>query len=405
MNTSSGSIRKKKVIKNGKEYQYWESRYTVGYDPKTGKQIQRSVTGKTRKEVTQKLTAAQAQIDAGIYRETEKITLSQWLDIWMDNYLLKQAPLSVKTYRSKVETHIRPALGSVRLDKLTTDKIQHFYSDLVESGLSEKTIRDIHGILHKALTQAVESQKLKRNPSDGCTVAKARRAKSLSKAKVLDGQQLYAFLKSLDDEPYRNLFIFTVGTGLRIAEVLGLQWSDVDFASGTIEVRHQLQRLDGEYVILPPKDDEFRTIAPAQFALEALADQKACQDSWAAACPDIWQNPYDLVFTTEFGKNLVARTVDKHLKRVLEKAELPDIRFHDLRHTFAVSSLIAGDDIKTVQSNLGHSTAAFTLETYAHFTDQMRHASAERMQAYMESVSQKGKIRENENAKDSLKVI
>lgn len=157
----TGSIRKKTVTRDGKEYTYWEARYTEGYDPGTGKQIQRSVTGKTQKEVAQKLKAATAAIDAGTYIVPSKMTVGEWLDIWQQDYLGSVKPRTLDSYRTTVETYLKPAFGAVKLDALATHVIQRFYNSLQKGQgprqpLSPKTIRNVHGVLHKALQQAVE---------------------------------------------------------------------------------------------------------------------------------------------------------------------------------------------------------------------------------------------------------
>ena len=115
----TGTIRKKTVTRSGKEYTYWEARYSVGKDPGTGKQIQKSITGKTQKEVAQKLKAATASIDQGTYFEPDKVTLGDWLDTWLDEYLGNTKPHTKKSYESTIKNHIKPALGAVKLASLT----------------------------------------------------------------------------------------------------------------------------------------------------------------------------------------------------------------------------------------------------------------------------------------------
>ena len=134
-NTSgAGSIRKKTVVRNGTEYTYWEARFTTGFDPSTGKQKQRSITGKTQKEVAQKLRELTAEIDRGIYHEPNKLTLSQWLDIWLRDYLNGVKPRTAESYRCQIENHIRPNLGKIKLEALSTPDIQRFYNSMTEDG-------------------------------------------------------------------------------------------------------------------------------------------------------------------------------------------------------------------------------------------------------------------------------
>ena len=156
----SGTIRKKTVIRNGKAYTFWEARYTAGFDPGTGKQIQRSISGKTQKEVTQKLKAITAAIDAGTYTAPSKMTVKDWLNVWSTDYLSGVKPATTVSYRGHIKNHIIPALGAIKLEALEPHIIQNFYNKLGQPekgrpGLSPKTIKDVHGVLHKALQQAV----------------------------------------------------------------------------------------------------------------------------------------------------------------------------------------------------------------------------------------------------------
>ena len=151
-------------------------------------------------------------------------------------------------------------------------------------------------------------------------------------------------------------------------------------------VKQQLQCKDGEYFFCSPKSGKGRTITPAPIVMDALQQEWRNQHFASAEAGDAWDNPYDLVFTDALGKHLVRRTVVKHFKAVVQRVGIPEARFHDLRHSFAVSSLQAGDDIKTVQANLGHATAAFTLDVYGHVTEKMKRDSATRMQRFYESI-------------------
>lgn len=152
----SGTIREKTIIRNGKKYTYYEARYTEGIDPLTGKQKQRSITGKTKTEVAQKLREATAQIDAGTYTAPSKMTLGQWLDIWLETYLIDVKPRTVESYLCQIKNHIRPDLGTHLMEKLDPHMIQRFYNNLSKEhdgkpGLSPRSIKVIHGILHKVL--------------------------------------------------------------------------------------------------------------------------------------------------------------------------------------------------------------------------------------------------------------
>ncbi len=362
----------------------WEARYTVGRDPGTGKQIQKSVYGLTQKEVRQKLAKITTAIDEGVYTEPSKLTVSGWLDIWLGEFLNDVKPRTQELYRSTVEKRIKPALGAVKLCDLKPAAIQKFYNDCSrgEPALSAKTLRNIHGIMHRALEQAVEVGYIKNNPSDACKLPKVVK----KEIAPLDEEETKLFVKAVHDDPYEILYLVTLFTGLREGEVMGLQWNAVDLDAGTIRITQQLQLHKGSYQIMPTKNSKPRVLTPAPYVINLLRTQRRRQAEWRLAAGQVWQDN-GFVFTNPLGAHLARQTVYRHFKNAVESIGLPDRRFHDLRHTYAVASLRAGDDPKTVSENLGHATVAFTLDTYAHVTEQMKQASAGRMQAYIDSLT------------------
>ena len=229
----TGSIRKKTITRGGKEYTYWEARYTAGYDPGTGKQIQRSVSGKTQKEVAKKLKEATAAIDAGTYTAPSKMTVGQWLDIWTAEYLKNVKPRTVESYKIITRNHLRPGLGAARLDQLDAHTIQTFYNGLSEGRggnkpLSAKTIKNIHGVLHKALQQAVRNKYISFNPAEACELPRVEKAQ----IQPLDEGQIRAFLKAIKGHPLESLFTVALFTGMREGEALGLRWESVNLSKG-----------------------------------------------------------------------------------------------------------------------------------------------------------------------------
>lgn len=382
----TGSIRKKTVTRNGKPYVYWEGRLTVGIDPGTGRQKQRSITGKTQKEVAQKLRQLAAEVDSGTYQEPAKMTVGEWLDTWAEQYLTGMKPRTIDTYRKTIRVHLKPAFGAIKLENLKPAEIQGLYTALQapENPRAPKTLRNIHGVLHKALQQAVELGYIRHNPSDPCHLPKLER----KPIHALDSIAIKAFLQAIKGHRLELLYIVTLFTGMRQGEVLGLKWDCVDFQHGTIIIGQQLQqKANGEkgFVLISPKNGKTRTVTPAPFVLDVLRQQQARQAEWKQAAGECWEDT-GFVFSNELGHHLNPSTVYFYFKQLIAQAGYPDTRFHDLRHSYAVAAIQSGDDIKTVQENLGHHTAAFTLDVYGHVTDQMRQASADRMQRYISSL-------------------
>ena len=386
----AGSIRKITTTRNGKEYTYWQGRYTEGYDACTGKQIQRSITGKTQKEVRQKLTAITAEIDSGVYQEPCKMTVNEWLDIWLKDYQIGVKDSTAYLYERQAKLYLRPALGNIPLETLKAHTVQRLYNSLSQEhdgqpALSAKTIKNIHGVLHKALQQAVLLNYIRYNPTTACVLPKIVK----KEIHPLTDQQAAQLLNLLKGSKYEIPITVDLFTGLREGELLGLMWDCVDFEKGTILVNKQLrrsQRKGGTYYFSPPKNNRARSISLAPSVVLLFRLQKLAQNSMRMEAGDAWQEN-GLVFSNQTGGYLSYRTVYDCFKRIVKKIGSPATRFHDLRHTYAVACIKSGDDIKTVQENLGHATAAFTLDVYGHVTKQMKRDSAQRMEQFIQAVS------------------
>ena len=386
-----GNIRKKSRMVNGKTYTYYEARYTEGFDPGTGKQIQRSISGKTQKEVAQKLKAAIAALDTGTYIAPCKMTVGEWMDAWSKQYLGGVKESTVAAYKATIRTHIKPGIGAVRIDALDTNLVQNFYNRLREptkdrDAVSPKTVKNVHGILHKALQQAVANGYIRFNPTNACVLPRIEK----KELQPLDEAETKLFLDAVKGHPLELLYTVTLFTGMREGEALGLTWDRVDFMRGTILISRQLQKekkAGGQFRLVSLKNDKPRRIMPAPWVMQLLRDRKLQQYEHKEKAGAAWSNPMNLVFTNELGGHLIPQTVVRHFKEIVSSIGRPDARFHDLRHSYAVASLRSGDDIKTVQGNLGHATAAFTLDVYGHVTDQMKKESASRMEQFIKSVT------------------
>ncbi len=257
----SGTIRKRS---DGR----WEARYTTGIDPKTGKQTQKSVYGKTQKEVRQKLTEVTAEIDSGTYLEQTKDTVGEWLDTWLKTYALYSVKsYTYDAYERSCNIHIKPALGRIRLSALTAPQIQQFYNSLItEKELSPKTVKNIHGVLHRALGQAVKLGMLRSNPTNVCDLPKAHR----KEIKPMEQAEITKFLQAIQGTKYGLVYQITLFTGLREGEVLGLTWDCIDFQHNAIYINKQLQKTKKVAVrtALPQR----RTAAAERFLTAPICD-------------------------------------------------------------------------------------------------------------------------------------
>ena len=368
-----GNLRKREDGKG------WEARY---YDP-DGKR--HSVYGKTQAEVRKKLAAALAELESKSVLAEPEITVAGWLSTWEHDFLGNVKPGTADNYAALLRLHIIPSLGKLKLTELKTPAIQRLYNSKLEQGLSPKSIKNLHGCLHKALDTAVKVGYLVKNPSSACILPRVVQPE----IKPLDTPDLTKLLNALHGHEYETLITVDIFTGLRSGELIGLTWDCVDFENGLIRVVKQLllPRKKGEvfrYGTL--KNDKTRTIAPAPFIMDMLKKHKAEQKMQRLRMGPAWEDEGfpDLVFTYPNGHHLTQWNVCRALQKVLKDNGMDPHRFHDLRHTFVVNSFRAGDDAKTVQQNVGHYSAAFTLDRYAHVTATMRKESAERMQKFFE---------------------
>ena len=359
-----GSIRKRK---DGR----WEGRYTAGRDPVTGRTTYKNVLGKTQAEVKAKLKSAIEKSGVQSLR-TERYTVGQWLDAWMENYAkLQIRASSYKTYQGFVENHIKPTLGNVPLEKLTAMDLQRLYKHLLESGrvectesrnkpkgLSVKMVRNINQMISSALNCAVEQRLIPANPTKGCVLPKLER----KEMNILPPESLGTFFEEARRSGVFELYYIDLATGLRRGELLGLKWSDIDLVKGIMHVRRQILRQNGKVVEAPLKTkNSYRSIAIGADAIKVLKGM---------------EQKDEYVFSSPFGGPMSPDSVLHMLQRVLKRAGLDRIRFHDLRHTFSVLALQNGVDVKTLSAMLGHYSAGFTLDTYAHVTTSMQKQAA-----------------------------
>ncbi|MGV8906379.1 MAG: tyrosine-type recombinase/integrase [Acetobacterium sp.] len=359
----------------------WEARYTLGNDPGTGKPIRKSIYGANQQEVRKKLNATTATIDTGEYKAPSKLTVSDWLNIWIKEYSLNLKPLTLKSYNTQINNHILPALGKIKLSSLAPHHIQKFYNGL-HADYSAKTIKNIHGVIHKGMKQAVDLGYIKVNPADACKLPKVVK----TQITPMDKDMIPAFLESIKGHQFEKIYTVDLFTGLRQSEAIGLTWDCIDFEAGTVFVYRQYQKLTGGYKWATLKNGKTRLIKPAKFVFDILKAEKIKQLENRLRAGSAWGNVENFVFTNPLGTHMKHETISKNYKKVVTEMGLPDLRFHDMRHTFAVISLQAGDDIKTVQENLGHHSASFTMDTYAHVTDAMRKASSERMDSFIKNL-------------------
>lgn len=380
----SGSIRQRP---DGR----WEARVTIGVDHGTGKPIRRSSYGSSQKEVRQKMTAVLNELDKGTYQTPNRVTVSEWMTEWLQTFCAnKIKPLTYHSYEAIIQNHIKPVIGAMKLQAVKGTHIQKVYNTLTMAGKSGKTVKNVSAVLHKAFSVAIKQGLISSNPCDGAELPKQER----HEIHPLTDAEIPLFLAAIDASPMRNAYALCLFAGLREGECLGLSWSQVDFQHKRITVSQQLQKekaKGGKYYIAPStKSGRVRTIEPPAIAFDYLRAERVKQMENRLRAGQEWNNPDDLVFTDGFGKHYAIATFYNRFKAIAAKIGRPDARPHDLRHTAATVAIASGADLKSVQDMLGHATASFTLNVYAHTSEKMMKDTAERMQNYYDTLTSAG---------------
>lgn len=353
----------------------WEARIVIGHKS-DGKAIYRYAYAKTQKELLIKLNRLKEHYAGTHITEESLITLGEWLTKWLDEY---KAPMirsaTINNYRRTINNHIIPHIGSKRISQVTTQDIQRMYNKIKSTGrvdkhkehgteLSNGSVRAVHMLLHEAMDGAVKEGLIPYNPTEGTTIPKLGRKDK----PVLMEAQIEKFLKHIEGDPIWYDFFYTdLMTGLRRGELCGLKWVDFDAKSGKLQIRRSVRYERGEPVIGETKTSEgTRVLTLPQSLVKVLKERKKRLNSeWIFPNPFKVENPFN------------PSVAYNNLKRLLDEAGLPDMRFHDLRHTFATHAATNGVDPKTLAGILGHTKASFTLDTYTHVTtDMQRNASS-----------------------------
>jgi integrase len=351
------------------------ARYTV--QTATGaKRI--TLYGKTRREVDEKLTKAKADRDGGLVFDADNLKLGEYLARWLaDSVRDTVRPTTFERYEQLVRLHIRPELGKVKLKNLTSAHVRGLYREKLDAGLSPRTVQYVHVTLHKVLKQAIADGLIPRNATEAVKPPQVRR----EEMRPLTAEQARILFDAAKGDRLEALYVLAVTTGLRQGELLGLKWDDVNFKVGTLQVRRTLTTAKGGPVLSAPKTKgSRRTVRFSQTALEALRSHLERQLEEIDRAGDLWREN-GLIFASESGSPLSRQHVTaRRFKPLLKQAGLPEIRFHDLRHTCATLLLSKNVNPKVVSELLGHASIAITLDTYSHVLPTMQESAAKAME-------------------------
>jgi integrase len=328
---------------------------------------------KTRQEAARRLAEAMRARDQGLPITGERQTVAQYLSAWLDTIKPTVGVGTWKRYEEIVRLHLIPAIGSQSLAKLSPQSVQALYAAKLEAGLSTTTVHHIHAALHLALESAVSLDLVARNVTNRVTAPKMRR----HEMDVLSPQQSRVLLAAISGDELEALYVLALTTGMRQGELLALKWHDIDLGAGWLRIHATVRKLRGVFIYAPPKTKRSRRgVALTTKAIEALKRHKEHQEQAKVLVGPAWKDG-DLVFADAVGGPLEGRHVLRHYFRpLLQRAGLPPIRFHDLRHTTATLLLAQGIHPKVVSEMLGHTTIGITLDTYSHVLPEMQREAA-----------------------------
>ena len=359
----------------------WGYRVDLGNDPATGKRRQASKQGfRTRNEAEVAMQELLSEARAGVVANRSGQTLGAFLDEWLVLQRDRLRPSTLYSYDVIVE-RIKAGLGQAKIQAITPLQIEHFYATLIESGgrrgqgLSGKTVRNTHVVLRKALADAERLDIVARNAAGAAKPPTAERPEN----PTWSSEQLREFLDYLKDDRLRGAFVVLATTGMRRGEVLGLRWRDIDFDSAEMSVRHSITTAGpGKVVAGPPKTPRSRRqIYLDDATLRELREQRRKQNEERLAVGELWEAGEGNVFTDEIGRPVHPDKFSELFRKRMAEAELPKIRLHDLRHSYATLALKAGVHPKVVSERLGHATVGITLDTYSHVTPSIAREAAD----------------------------
>lgn len=358
----------------------WQSRTQKNY-----KTI--SAYGKTKAEARQNLEEKLELLKQATQITETNLTVSQWSAEWLAKYKQNVKPSTLDDYETTLRLHVIPVIGRIKLIDLTGRHLQDMLLKIQRKGLSAKSVRNIYGVVHSMLDKAVKVELISKNVSLSCEPPRATKPEM----HIISDTEVPHFLDAAQNDPFSDMLFVDLFTGLREAELIGLTWDCIDFTAGSITVRRQFTLIDagpdkGKYKFMPLKNGKTRVITPPSSVMDRLLLIKKKQNAWKLKAGSSWSNPNNFVFTREDGRFIHHNALYRHLKKIVSSIGRPEVRLHDLRHTYATLSIQNGVDIKTLSQSMGHATVAFTLDVYGHVSDTMRRDAANKLERFIASI-------------------
>lgn len=358
----------------------WTAIVDLPPDPATGKRRQKRVTARTKREVESKVAELIQKTHIG-FVDAGRVTVHQFLADWMPAAETTLRASTARRYADAIRLHIEPQLGNIRLSKLAPGDLQSLYTNRLAAGLSPTTVHHLHAILHRALDQAVKWGYVMRNVADAVDPPRRNRPEM----RCWSSEEVTRVLRAAEGDEYEALWHLALTTGMRRGELLGLRWSDVDLDAGSLSVARTLSR--GKTSRLEAGEPKTqagrrRVALPASTVARLRRHQTRQKAVWLEVGPAYADR--NLVFATVNGTPIHPNTLARAFGRLITKAAVPRIRFHDLRHTSATVLLARGEHPKVVQERLGHASIRETLDRYSHVSKDMQQRAAAHFDSLLE---------------------
>jgi integrase len=356
----------------------WTIQVYLGEDSVTGKKryLSRTVKG-TKKEAELALAKLIQATESGLDFDATRLTLETFAERWLANVEPRVRPKTHHRYAELFRIHIIPVIGRIRLDKLQPLHLERVYEEAFKKGRSAQTVLHIHRLLYTALRQAVAWQLLSRNVAEAVTAPRPepRDVEPLTKEGVL------TLLGAVRGTELEVPTVLSLGTGLRMGEVLGLRWKDVDLDEGRARVVQTIQQSPEGPIVVPPKTHRSRRIVLLPtFVVQTLKRHKANQAERRLATGAAWVDN-DLVVERGDGQPMLTRVLSRRFSTAARKAGL-ELTFHGLRHGHATLMLAAGVNLKVVSERLGHSTIGITADLYTHVAEEVHRQAANSLDSW-----------------------
>lgn len=367
--------------RNGKKY--YRAQITIGYDEK-GRLKRKSFSGYVKKEVIEKMNEYLYKMNTGQIADNENITLQEWFHTWLFEFRIHDLkPSSFERYESIYRNYIEGSpIGKMKLKDLRPANIQSYYNTLLENNMSVSTLHTINKFLKTCLNEAVKQNYIPRNYCNSVKLPKETKTESYE---VFTLEEQEKFLKAIQGHKYELAFKLNLGTGLRLGELLALKWTDIDFINNTLNVNKSIKRVtfinkegkrENKIIEQTPKTETSNRTVPIpeniikELKLYMKKQSKSKKDNE-------FYNDNDYIFCDKLGNPLDPKLLPRNFKSVLKKADIRQIKYHSLRHTYATRLFEAGVPIKTVQALLGHSDISTTMNIYTHVMPEQKAQAAE----------------------------